>query len=491
MTTAMNKNGWKEAGLVFFLLSLSVATTQGQTFKTLVNFDGSNGEEPFFESLVQGKNGNLFGTTEYGGKSGCYYQECGAVFMATLNGTLYHLTFCAQPNCTDGANPLAGLILGNDGNFYGTTAFGGEPDCAGDNGCGTVFKIDPEGHLTTLHVFDNHDGYAPYAPLTLGVDGNLYGTTEGGGTDGQGEVFTMDLNGKLTTLHSFELIEGSEPMDGLLLANDGNFYGTARDGGTHGWGSVFKITQQGKLTIIHNFCIRRGCPDGSTPTSGLIQANDGSLYGTTSAGGDSACSSGWGCGTVFRITPDGQFTTFHVFVQGTDGSDPGGLIQATDGNLYGVTAGGIDGPCNCGTIYRLTLDGTLATLYAFDGAEGSAPLGSLFQHTNGVLYGTTYQGGSFSCEGHGCGTVFSFDVGLAPFIRLVQNWGRVGQTGGILGEGFTGTTSIALNGVPAAFTVVSDTYMTATVPSGATSGYVTVMTPGGTLTSDKPFIVLP
>jgi uncharacterized repeat protein (TIGR03803 family) len=207
-------------------------------------------------------------------------------------------------------------------------------------------------------------------------------------------------------------------------------------------------------------------------------------------------------GTIFKIDQDGKLTTVYEFCSQpncADGSEPiGALIQATDGNFYGATIGGGDSTCNsgngggCGTVFELNhLDGTLTTLHTFEDTDGSNPAGSFLQATNGTLYGTTLFGGEPLCDkSYGCGTVFSLSMGLGQFVTFVRAAGKVGQTGGILGQGFTGTTGVSLNGTPASFTVVSDTFIRATVPAGATTGYVTVATPSGTLTSNVPFHVI-
>jgi len=215
----------------------------------------------------------------------------------------------------------------------------------------------------------------------------------------------------------------------------------------------------------------------------LVQGIDGDFYGTTLGGGG-----GWG--TVFKITPDGTTTVLHSFTL-TDGGEPqSGLVQATDGNFYGTTYFGVDFSCDplygCGTIFRISPSGVLTVLHSFDGTHGSNPTGDLLQTTNGLLYGSTLGGGST-----GNGTIFSLDMGLGPFISFVRGYGKVAKTVGILGQGFTGTTSVSFNGVPANFTVLSDTFLSATVPSGATAGYVTVTTPSDTLTSNVPFQVIP
>jgi uncharacterized repeat protein (TIGR03803 family) len=465
---------------VQFLLLFCVATavvSPAQVFN-FVSFDGPDGANPSHMTFVQGVDGGIYGTTEFGGAN-----EGGTIFKiasgATLN-TLY--SFCAQSNCGDGAYPFSGLVLATDGNFYGTTQQGGA------NGQGTFFEVTARGMLTTLYSFcaqpDCIDGSYPFAGLALS-DGNFYGTTQGGGSNGYGVVFKITPTGQITTLHNFNSVDGAEPDAALVQATDGNFYGTTSSGGTYGFGTVFKITPRGLLTTLHNFKMS----DGSAPVGGLMQAIDGNLYGTTYSGGpNNGCFDG--CGTIFKIVVHSGFTTLHSF-DGADGAYASAtLVQATDGNLYGTTASG--GNPVYGTVFKTTLAGTLTTLHAFDNADGFGPDGGLLQSTSGKFYGTTYQGGDFACGSpYGCGTVFSLDMGLGPFVAFVLPAGKVGQTGGILGQGFTGTTSVLLNGTPVTFTVVSDTYIRGTVPVGATTGYVSVTTPSGTLTSNVPFHVLP
>jgi uncharacterized repeat protein (TIGR03803 family) len=275
---------------------------------------------------------------------------------------------------------------------------------------------------------------------------------------------------------------------------DGNFYGTTAEGGiNNGYGTVFKITPTGVYTRLHSFCSKPGCTDGWEPDGGVLLATDGNFYGTTILGG----ANGGSYGTLYKMTPNGQLTVLHSFCASAncdDGEQPdGGLIQGTDGNLYGTTSRG--GTGNEGTIFQLSAHGVLTTLYSFCSqlgcSDGGIPEAGLIQGTDGNFYGTTtYGGGGAGCSG-GCGTVFKINLGLAPFISLVRSSGNIGQPDGILGQGFTGTSSVSFNGTPASFTVVSDTFIKATVPAGATTGFVTVATPNGTLTSNVPFRVLP
>jgi uncharacterized repeat protein (TIGR03803 family) len=423
--------------------------------------------------------------------------------------TLY--SFCNQTNCTDGSQPRAGLLQGINGNFYGTTVERGAGACAGHLDCGTVFEIVPAGKLTTLYNFCSEtgctDGDGPFAGLVQAANGGFYGTTSYGGssnackfggyTVGCGTVFSITPSGNLTTLYNFcangypHCTDGYWPAAALLQATDGNFYGTTEFGGANGWGTVFEITPTGTFKTLYTFCSKAGCTDGGTPTGWLIQATDGDFYGTTVAQGAKLG------GTVFKITPEGTLTTLYSFcLQGynctddTIGEGPqAGLVQGTNGRLYGTTVqGGGSHNCTygCGTIFELTQQGeawTLKTLHSFDLEDGWYPYG-LFQATNGNLYGTTYYGGAGSD-----GTVFTLDVGLGPFVRTLPTFGPVGTPVMILGNNLTGATGVSFNGTAATFTVVSDTEIETIVPAGATTGKVQVTTFSGTLVSNVAFRV--
>ena len=226
-----------------FLALLCLATLQvgrAQTLTTLANFVGPNGANPLFAPLAQGTDGNLYGTTQAGGA-----HQQGTVFKVTPAGTLTTLhSFCGQ-SCADGAAPFAGLVLGNDGNFYGTTEAGGT------NNEGTVFKMTPQGTLTTLHSFNIEDGSNPYAGLVQATDGNFYGTTQSGGAHLLGTVFKMTPRGALTTLHSFNLTDGSSPEAPLIQGTDGNLYSTTYNGGSGGGDApvraVFRVSRRTRL----------------------------------------------------------------------------------------------------------------------------------------------------------------------------------------------------------------------------------------------------
>lgn len=456
---------WKFRGFVFLMYAGTAITTNAQSFTKLGNLTPIN-RSPLYVLLAQSANGRLYGTSP------------GSIFTVTVNGiqsVIYN--FCSEPNCLDGNEPGSGLILGTDGNFYGTT------EDYGANGDGTVFKINPQGEFTSLYSFCAQpnciDGRYPVGQLVQGANLNFFGTTAGGGVDGLGVIYEVTSSGTVVTLHSLSESEGSDMAAGLTQASNGYFYGTTIYGGIQGSGTIFKISPQGTFTTVHNFI----SSDGAFPYATMIQGKDGKLYGTTSEGGSQDF------GTVFRITPEGTLKTLYSF-SGPDGANPfAGLVQATDGNLYGATSNG--GANGFGTLFKINTEGILTTLHSFDGSDGASPIGTLVQATNGELYGLTNEGGDFNCDPRGCGTVFSLGVGLGPFVAFVRPYGKAGQTGGILGQGLTGTTSVTLNGIPAGFTVASDTFIKATVPSGATTGYVTVTTPTGVLTSNVPFHVIP
>ena len=281
----------------------------------------------------------------------------------------------------NGANPgTMSLVQGTDGNLYGTTPGGGSTDIYG-----AVFKITPSGALTVMHSFVGTDGAFSVSGVIQGTDGNFYGTTEEGGAKGPyGTIFKMTADGSLTTLHSFcsraACGDGQQPDAGLVEGANGDFYGTTQLGGAHGSGSIFKITPSGQLTTLHSFCAQANCPDGYSPVSALVLATDGNFYGTTIY-------------TFFKMTPAGNFTTIYTFA-GSDGIYSG-LIQAVDGNFYGVAESG--GTENAGTFFKITSRGVLTTLYNFCSEplckDGNGPYGSLIQANDGNFYGSTYGGG--------------------------------------------------------------------------------------------------
>jgi len=397
-------------------------------------------------------------------------QNGGAVFKITPEGSLTGLHSFGSPE----GNPGGGVVLAADGSFYGAAAN------EGGASCGLLYNISPGGTFTPLHSFDMTDGCNPYATPVQATDGNLYGTTRAGGANGYGTVFAMTPGGTLTTLHSFDLSDGNAPYGALLQAKNGDLYGTTNLGGSNGYGTIFETTLEGALTTLHNF----DSTDGRTPYAGLIQATNGGLYGTTTHGG----ANGNAYGTTFKVTPEGALTTLHSFGPSGGFHPYAPLVQATDGNFYGVNANGLHRSAQeDGTIFRMAADGKLTTLHSFnqkDAVDGSE--GGLTQGTDGNLYGTTFDGGP-----DGCGTVFRLSVGLGPFVKTVPGSGPAGATINILGTNLSGATGVEFNGTAAAFTIVSSTQITATVPAGAATGTVKVTMPGSTLSSNVAFRVTP
>jgi uncharacterized repeat protein (TIGR03803 family) len=275
---------------------------------------------------------------------------------------------------TNGIRPDAALTLGNDGNFYGTTFRGGMLDH------GTIFRITAAGVLTRLFSFGWTNGAVPLAALVQGSDGNFYGTTyQGGAAGGHGTIFKITTNGLLTTLVSFNGTNpaGRSPYGQLLETSDGSFYGTTASGGTYDAGTVFKVTPNGTFTSLVSF----NFTNGAGVVAGLIRGNDGDFYGTAEGGG------AYGGGTVFRLTPTGNLTTLLSFA-GADGAEPeGSLLQTSDGNFYGTTSEG--GPDGVGTVFRMTPSGVLTTLAFFNQTNTGFPSSGLIQGQDGNLYGTT------------------------------------------------------------------------------------------------------
>jgi len=449
------------------VLAFVVMTTfaNAQTYTALYDF-GGDPEDPW-GMLAQGPDGDVYGTSNFRGSA-----TSADAFKVTPSGALTVL----QSLGTSG-ELLGGVTLSTDGRFYGTIADGSSA------AHGAIFKLTAGGNLTILHSFTGGaDGGVPLAPPIEGIDGNFYGTTSEGGSlstacpSGCGTVYELTSSGTLIVLHTFVGTDGAFPVAPLVQGTDGNFYGTTFTAGYKGNGTIFRISPSGKFLSLFNF---HGT-NGSNPEAGLIQGSDGAFYGTTVNGGP------YNAGVVFKLA-HGSFTVLHNFTGGSDGIGPvGGLVEATDGDFYGTTQAGTGGD---GTIFRITPAADFATLYTLpgNGSMGGGPGSTLLQHTNGLLYGTTIGGGT----GSG-GVFFSFDVGLGPFVTFLPAARQVGHTVEILGQGFTATTAVSFNGTPATtFDVLTDTFMTATVPDGATSGFIKVTTPSGMLTSNKQFQVKP
>lgn len=439
--------------------------------QVLHHFDVADGIRPR-AGLVLGRDGNLYGTAAEGGAS-----FGGTIFRLTSSGVFSVLRSLASG---DGVAPAAGLTVGTDGSFYGTTTAGGAPGF----GFGSAFRITAAGGFSLLHYFIKDEGYQPLAPLTLGSDGNFYGTASVGGANDRGSVFKMTPAGAVTVLHSFDGINEALPYGGVTEGDDGAFYGTTHwaTGGETGYGAVYRVARDGTHTLLHRFGHLQGfspegvrvAADGSlygvtvfgeydqstvfrlSPAGGLIsqyhhraggssrmpiEAADGNLYGLTNSGGAN------GMGTVYRLTPNGE----HTLLASLTSSSRAGLTIGPDGNFYGVTENG--GSSSGGTFFRVTPAGVRTTLFTWGFATGRFPLAELILGKDGNFYGTTAQGGA-----NGVGTVFRMTPagGHTLLHSFTEAAGR--EPGAPLVEGadgnFYGTTmSGGVNGVGTIFRI--------------------------------------
>jgi uncharacterized repeat protein (TIGR03803 family) len=397
----------RNAAFFIFYAAAGTMIASGQTLNTLVLFNSADGYQPMYNTLAQDSAGNLYGTTEYDGPNGG-----GTLFKVSPTGSLTTIYAFTDIGSMGPSYPSGSLVLGQDGTLYGTSQGGGSDDH------GSVFKLSPDGTLTTLYSFTvSGGGGQPTGGLIMGKDGNLYGTTTLGGSYSHGSVFRITPQGALTILHSFHASDGSDVEAGLWQGQNGELFGSAREGGAdtvryHCCGAIFKITPAGEFTLLHTF--HPNGFDGATPTSAPIIGSDGNLYGTTSAGG------AHGYGEIYRIDPAGSLTVLYSF-SSSDGAYPlGGLTLGSDGNLYGTTSAG--GPSctvsedGCGTIFQITNAGALTTLYFFSGADGDEPSGTLLEGSGGNFYGTTITGG-YRGASSGDGTVFSLTTSLGTSRR--------------------------------------------------------------------------
>jgi uncharacterized repeat protein (TIGR03803 family) len=408
---------------IALLVASAIVPTQAQArkFKVLHTFHGRDGSFPT-GGLVRDSAGNLYGTTSGGGTGGCGGYGCGTVFKMNKLGKeswLYSFKGASE------IDPSAGLQRDASGNLYGTTQFGGKvtKGCGGvqGGGCGTVFKVDKTGKGTVLYKFKGTpDGYFPQALLVTDPMGNLYGTTYLGGVHGLGAVFKLDTKGKETILHSFAGPpqgggDGAFSYEGVIRDAAGNLYGVA-GAGTYGAGVVYKVDTSGNETLLYSFT---GGSDGGGPDSVLLLDSKGNLYGTTGNGGNSECG-GTGCGVVFELSPESGggwaetvLYTFCSLSNCADGEKPvgGPLVRDSAGNIHGTTIfGGAYRNCNgeaCGVVFKLAPTGKETVLHGFTGgADGAFPFAGVTTDNSGNLYGTAWQGGTSCFTSYTCGVVF-------------------------------------------------------------------------------------
>jgi uncharacterized repeat protein (TIGR03803 family) len=382
---------------------------QTPTYTVLFNFAGLGGSLPN-AGVIADAAGNLYGTTFQGGTHGY-----GTVYELPATGgetVLYSFT-----GGSDGALPYAPLIRDAGGNLYGTAGQGGTFNSTCPYGCGVVFKLTPERKEKVLYSFTGgSDGNEPVSNLVRDAAGNLYGSTAfggitdscvgygGTGLNGCGVVFKVGKAQSEAVLYSFTGgSDGATPGDGLIQDAAGDIYGTTHNGGDisscsgFGCGVVYKLATSGSETVLYTFT---GESDGANPDSGVIQDAAGNFYGTTANGGDFSCGVGYGCGVVFELPSGGNETVLYTFT-GPDGASPAGAVVRDGlGNLYGTAAQG--GTNNSGAIFKLSSAGKETVLHSFSGADGALPLAGLLAY-KGVLYGTTYDGGS---GGEGDGVLF-------------------------------------------------------------------------------------
>lgn len=370
--------GGSNQGTVFTLQK------NGTGYRVLHSFDGTVGDGATpFSGVIEGTDGGLYGVTHYGGSA-----DLGTVYCLNRDGTGFRLVHSFTAVGKDGVQPFGGVVEGSDGVLYGTTNFGGA------NNLGVLFRVNRDGgNYRVLRSFKGGvtDGSFPYGALVEDSEGALYGTTLTGGSGDLGTVFKLDRDGGgYEVLHSFAAgaKEGSDPYGGLIWGADGALYGTTSVGGRDNEGAVFKVNRDGGgFAILHSFS---GDASGGGPRSALVRDPEGTLFGVTDEGGRA------NRGTVFRLTAEGrEHRVIHSFIGGGETENPyAGLLEGSDGSLYGVSWGG--GSRDQGTVYTLARDGSGFTVLHHFGtveADGANPHAGLIEASDGDLYGTTVQGG--------------------------------------------------------------------------------------------------
>lgn len=538
-------------GLIFYAVIaislLSAIPAQGQTYTVIADIPSTPGlENPAAQKIVQGRNGdlysasggavysltlsgtdtlvasifrenngagvtlgtdgNFYSTSALGGTGTCGFYGCGYVWKVTPAGVLTTLyNFTGTP---DGCNPDTAPVQAPSGIFYGTTPL----NCNGGSNDGIIYSITASGTYKVLHTFSGADGATPVAPLTVGPDGNLYGGTQGGGTNSFGVLFRITPAGTYTVLHNFAGTAGSDGQDvesGMIVGSDGNLYGVTYRGGTGTIGVIFKLSTSGTYTIVAQVP-----QPGTPPITSLVQGTDGNFYGIFAGGGT-------GGGAIYSVTTSGTITGLHNFCQQsgcTDGADAlTPLVQDTDGKFYSVTQNGGPSGCNsgigCGVFYSFDVGlGAFINLVTTSGGESAKVQieGQGLSSSSVVKFGGT-QATSVTASGTtfltatvpagaltgpvtvttGATTLtspqtFKVKPGVKSFSPTS---GPVGTAVTITGTELTQATRVTFNGTSATFTVNSDSQITATVPTGATTGKIAVTTKGGSASSTTSFTV--
>lgn len=381
-----------------------------------------DGAYPWAE-LVPAPDGNLYGTTWAGGTpadcTGGLGSGCGTLFRLDSSGTETVVwNFQGTPGPI---HPRGSLLPEHDGSFYGFTNEGGSVSVCykgGAHGCGTFFRFSADGGLKVLYNFGSQGGYSDAvqpdgAPIACG-SGTFCATTYYGGTNENGTLFRITKRGKEQILYRFTGgSDGSHPGAYLVSDSSGNLYDVANGGGgSCNCGTVFRLAPDGTYTVLYTF---QGGTNGGNPYGGLILDHHGDLYGIAVAGGDLECGNGFGCGIVFKFTPDGTYTVLHEFSGPRDGLWPTApLTRDSKGNLYGTTWPGGDASCDngygCGVVFEITAGGKELVLHAFHGKDGGAPQSRVFIDTDGSLVGTTQEGGRFDTCPNGCGVIYKLST---------------------------------------------------------------------------------
>ena len=467
------------ASALVLLVAAAVAPAQAQTVTTVFDFTNSSGTAVLpFGPMAQGRDGNYYGVTQGPGFGAIYKMSASGTF------TLLH-TFAGDGSEGQSCN---GLLLGTDGNFYGTCEMGGNNSAS----TGTFFQVTPTGTLTVLHFFDGTfsgttDGCYPLGLPVQASDGNFYGTTFECGVNDAGILYKITPAGVFSVIHPFAFgsADGNQPEGALIQGSDGNLWGTLSFGGANNGGAVFKSTLKGTESLVFSFASCPGTTTGCNPFAGLVQGTDGNYYGTAEQGGAN------NQGVAFKVTPGGTYTLLHSFNSATDmGAYPIlPLTLVTDGNFYGVATDCIGGGCSPADLFEITSKSVFTDIFNFPvlgGNNNSVPLSPLLLSTTGTFYATTYEGGS------GLGSFYSLANGQSAFVALQQTSAKEGSQINILGQGFSSSSVVKFGGVAATrATLTGSTFIQATVPAGALTGKITVTTGATTLSSLVTFKVTP